>query len=128
MSFLHPGDPGENRDDAAEISNLQMLSCVSYLEEVARGADCRSCFGEPARLFPVFTVRGFVIWRHADADRVLRRGHIAGSDRLAKLQRTIDEPVAGIAPTNSLAQTVGAASVGSLMWNVKMRTETAQAS
>lgn len=45
---------------------------------------------------------------------VLRRERIAGSDRLAKLQRTIDEPVAGIAAFNSLAQTVGAAWVGAL--------------
>ena len=46
---------------------------------------------------------------------VLRRGRIAGSDRLAKLRRRIDEPVAGIAAFNSLAQTVGAAWVGALV-------------
>ena len=46
---------------------------------------------------------------------VLRRGRIAGSDRLAKLRRKIDEPVAGIAAFNSLAQTVGAAWVGALV-------------
>ena len=46
---------------------------------------------------------------------VLRRGRIAGSDRLAKLRFRIDEPVAGIAAFNSLAQTVGAAWVGALV-------------
>lgn len=46
---------------------------------------------------------------------VLRRARIAGSDRLAILRRKIDEPVAGIAAFNSLAQTVGAAWVGVLV-------------
>ena len=46
---------------------------------------------------------------------VLRRRRIAGSDRLAKLRRRIDEPVAGIAAFNSLAQTVGAAWMGALV-------------
>lgn len=46
---------------------------------------------------------------------VLRRRQIAGSERLAKLRRKIDEPVAGIAAFNSLAQTVGAAWVGALV-------------
>lgn len=46
---------------------------------------------------------------------MLRRGRIAGSNRLAKLRRKIDEPVAGIAAFNSLAQTVGAAWVGALV-------------
>lgn len=46
---------------------------------------------------------------------VLRRGRIAGSDRLAKLRQRIDEPVAGIAAFNSLAQTVGAAWTGALV-------------
>lgn len=46
---------------------------------------------------------------------VLRRGRIAGSERLAKLRKKIDEPVAGIAAFNSLAQTVGAAWVGALV-------------
>lgn len=45
---------------------------------------------------------------------VLRRGRIAGSERLAKLRRKIDEPVAGIAAFNSMAQTVGASWVGAL--------------
>lgn len=43
---------------------------------------------------------------------VLRRRRIPGSDRLAKLRRRIDEPIAGIAAFNSLAQTVGAAWTG----------------
>ena len=46
---------------------------------------------------------------------VLRRGHSPGSDRLAKLRRRIDEPIAGIAVFNSLAQTVGAAWTGALV-------------
>lgn len=46
---------------------------------------------------------------------VLRRGRIPGSDRLAKLRRRIDEPIAGIAAFNSLAQTVGAAWTGALV-------------
>ena len=58
---------------------------------------------------------------------VLRRERIAGSDRLARLRLRIDEPVAGIAAFNSLAQTVGAAWVGALMLNVRMLTETAWA-
>lgn len=46
---------------------------------------------------------------------VLRRGRIAGSERLAKLRRKIDEPVAGIAAFNSMAQTVGATWVAALV-------------
>ena len=46
---------------------------------------------------------------------VLRRRRIPGSDRLAKLRRRIDEPIAGIAVFNSLAQTVGAAWTGALV-------------
>lgn len=46
---------------------------------------------------------------------VLRRGRIPGSDRLAMLRRRIDEPIAGIAAFNSLAQTVGAAWAGALV-------------
>jgi len=46
---------------------------------------------------------------------VLRRGRIPGSSRLAKLRERIDEPVAGIAAFNSLAQTVGAAWTGALV-------------
>lgn len=46
---------------------------------------------------------------------VLRRARIPGSDRLAKLRRRIDEPIAGIAAFNSLAQTVGAAWTGALV-------------
>ena len=46
---------------------------------------------------------------------VLRRRQIPGSDRLAKLRRRIDEPIAGIAVFNSLAQTVGAAWTGALV-------------
>jgi CBS domain containing-hemolysin-like protein len=46
---------------------------------------------------------------------VLRRGRIPGSDRLAILRRRIDEPIAGIAAFNSLAQTVGAAWTGALV-------------
>ena len=48
----------------------------------------------------------------------MRRGRIAGSERLAKLRRKIDEPVAGIAAFNSLAQTVGAAWVGALVGEI----------
>ncbi len=46
---------------------------------------------------------------------VLRRRRIAGSERLEKLRRRIDEPVAGIAAFNSMAQTVGASWVGALV-------------
>ncbi len=46
---------------------------------------------------------------------MLRRGRIPGSDRLAKLRRRIDEPIAGIAVFNSLSQTVGAAWTGALV-------------
>jgi CBS domain containing-hemolysin-like protein len=46
---------------------------------------------------------------------VLRRGRIPGSDRLAKLRGRIDEPIAGIAVFNSLAQTVGATWTGALV-------------
>ncbi|TFH47251.1 MAG: DUF21 domain-containing protein [Lysobacterales bacterium] len=46
---------------------------------------------------------------------VLRRARVPGSDRLARLRRRIDEPIAGIAAFNSLAQTVGAAWTGALV-------------
>ncbi len=46
---------------------------------------------------------------------VLRRSRIPGSNRLAKLRRRIDEPIAGIAAFNSLAQTFGAAWTGALV-------------
>jgi len=46
---------------------------------------------------------------------VLRRGRVPGSSRLAKLRQRIDEPIAGIAAFNSLAQTVGAAWTGALV-------------
>ena len=46
---------------------------------------------------------------------VLRRARVAGSERLAKLRLKIDEPVAGIAAFNSMAQTVGATWVGALV-------------
>lgn len=46
---------------------------------------------------------------------VLRRARVPGSDRLAKLRRRIDEPVAGIAAFNSLSQTVGATWTGALV-------------
>lgn len=46
---------------------------------------------------------------------VLRRGRVRGSERVAKLRERIDEPIAGIAACNSLAQTFGAACVGALV-------------
>ena len=46
---------------------------------------------------------------------LLRRSGAPGSERLAKLRRRIDEPIAGIAAFNSLAQTVGAAWTGALV-------------
>lgn len=46
---------------------------------------------------------------------LLRRSHVPGSDRLAKLRQRIDEPIAGIAAFNSLAQTFGAAWTGALV-------------
>jgi CBS domain containing-hemolysin-like protein len=46
---------------------------------------------------------------------LLRRKRVRGSERLAKLRRRIDEPIAGIAAFNSLAQTVGAAWTGALV-------------
>lgn len=46
---------------------------------------------------------------------LLRRRGVPGSERLAKLRRRIDEPIAGIAAFNSLAQTVGATWTGALV-------------
>ena len=46
---------------------------------------------------------------------VLRRRKVPGSERLAKLRQRIDEPIAGIAAFNSLAQTVGATWMGALV-------------
>jgi CBS domain containing-hemolysin-like protein len=46
---------------------------------------------------------------------VLRRRKVPGSERLAKLRQRIDEPIAGIAAFNSLAQTVGASWTGALV-------------
>jgi hypothetical protein len=43
---------------------------------------------------------------------LLRRRRVWGSERLTKLRRRIDEPIAGIAAFNSLAQTDGAAWTG----------------
>jgi CBS domain containing-hemolysin-like protein len=46
---------------------------------------------------------------------VLRRRKAFGSERLAKLRQRIDEPIAGIAAFNSMAQTVGASWTGALV-------------
>ncbi len=46
---------------------------------------------------------------------LIRRRGVPGSQRLAKLRRRIDEPIAGIAAFNSLAQTVGATWMGALV-------------
>jgi CBS domain containing-hemolysin-like protein len=46
---------------------------------------------------------------------VLRRRRIPGSERLAILRGRIDEPIAGIAAFNSIAQTMGASWTGALV-------------
>lgn len=46
---------------------------------------------------------------------MLRRRQMPGSERLSKLRGRIDEPIAGIAAFNSLAQTIGATWIGALV-------------